>query len=82
MIRVPSALRSACCCGAVCIVSSIPCILTRCSAVRECTDVALQLQPSSALHARLCCFVPAPQDLKCFVFSLISAHFKIQPIQK
>ncbi|KAG2439735.1 hypothetical protein HYH02_010612 [Chlamydomonas schloesseri] len=22
------------------------------------------------------------QDLKCFVFSLISAHFKIQPIQK
>jgi hypothetical protein len=24
----------------------------------------------------------APQDLKCFVFSLISAHFKIQPIQK
>jgi hypothetical protein len=25
-----------------------------------------------------CCL----QDLKCFVFSLISAHFKIQPIQK
>jgi protein mago nashi len=22
------------------------------------------------------------QDLKCFVFSLIAAHFKIQPIQK
>ena len=23
-----------------------------------------------------------PQDLKCFVFSLISSHFKIQPIQR
>jgi len=22
------------------------------------------------------------QDLKCFVFALIGAHFKIQPIQK
>ena len=22
------------------------------------------------------------QDLKCFVFSLISSHFKIQPIQR
>ncbi|KIY94642.1 putative protein mago nashi [Monoraphidium neglectum] len=22
------------------------------------------------------------QDIKCFVFSLIAAHFKIQPIQK
>jgi hypothetical protein len=31
---------------------------------------------------RACAALPAPQDLKCFVFSLISAHFKIQPIQK
>ena len=28
------------------------------------------------------CSPCALQDLKCFVFSLISAHFKIQPIQK
>jgi hypothetical protein len=28
------------------------------------------------------CLPPCLQDLKCFVFSLISAHFKIQPIQK
>ena len=26
--------------------------------------------------------VGCPQDLKCFVFSLISSHFKIQPIQR
>jgi hypothetical protein len=31
---------------------------------------------------RACAATLAPQDLKCFVFSLISAHFKIQPIQK
>lgn len=45
-----------------------------------CMDVCgTGVWPSLLLHRVCKC---ALQDLKCFVFSLISAHFKIQPIQK
>lgn len=38
---------------------------------------------ASRVQACLRCVLVRPrQDVKCLVFSLISAHFKIQPIQR
>lgn len=49
-----------------------------CQAVRVCiTEITV---PGLALSIGVLC--GAAQDLKCLVFSLMSSHFKINPIQR
>jgi hypothetical protein len=61
--------------------SSAECSKMHCSFDLICSGCE-QRYPQAGAYTMIISHALPPQDLKCFVFSLISAHFKIQPIQK